>query len=658
MKTQAIQPARIDFGREPGAVPRAPDFGDLYHPRIGALEQARHVFLQGNGLPGRWASRAHFVILETGFGLGNNFLATWQAWREDPARCERLHFVSVERHPPTRADLAHAHAHAASPLPELAAALLHAWPPLTPNLQALDFEGGRVQLLLALGDVALLLPALRLQADAFFLDGFAPVRNPEMWQPRVLKALGRKAAADATLATWSVARELREGLTSAGFEVQRAPGIGGKREITVACFAPRFAPRFAPYSRPVTRPSAGDAVVVGAGVAGAAVAQALSRQGLVVTVLDRHAVPAAEASGNPAALYHGSLNADDGRYARLYRAAALEAQRCYAGAMAQGGMAGGVEGLLRLDLQPGGLPSMQALLHRLGLPPAYVQALDAQAASVLAGVPLAAPAWYYPGGGWIDAAAWVRQMLALPGVRFVGGRDVARIGREGGSWVLCDPAGGTLARTPVLVLACAAAAQRLLVPLGHAPWPLSHTRGQVTHWPGTAGRPAPLLRPVAGDGYALPLTDGGLLCGATRSIGEPTDADLCSAPIAAHDLQNLERLKRLTGLVGPPDRQALSGRSGWRLHCEDRLPIAGAMPLAAMPPGQRRDQARLLPREPDLWVLTALGSRGLTLAPLLGRLIAAQVSGTPWPLEQDLADAVDPARWLVRAARRGSEGGG
>ena len=263
MKTQPICPAQVDFGDGADSPPRAPDFDDVYHPRIGAAAQACHVFLQGNGLPGRWAGRPLFVILETGFGLGNNFLATWAAWRADPLRCERLVFVSVEAHPLRGADLARAHAQ--SDWPELATALLQAWPVLTPNVHALDFDAGRVQLLLALGDVALLLPALQLHADAFFLDGFAPAHNPQMWQPRVLKALARKAAAGATLSTWTVAGPVRDGLRSAGFAVHRAPGIGGKREITVAHWAPRFVPRHA-VARPAALPRT--ALVIGAGVAG------------------------------------------------------------------------------------------------------------------------------------------------------------------------------------------------------------------------------------------------------------------------------------------------------------------------------------------------------------------------------------------------------
>ena len=150
MKTEPITPATIEFDAE--GVPFAPAFGDRYHARAGALAQAEHVFLRGNGLPARWAGRQRFVILETGFGLGNNFLATWDAWRHDAQRCERLHFVSVEKHPPRAEDLARVHA--ASPLAELAQALRAQWPPLTGDLHRLGFEQGRVELLLAFGEAA------------------------------------------------------------------------------------------------------------------------------------------------------------------------------------------------------------------------------------------------------------------------------------------------------------------------------------------------------------------------------------------------------------------------------------------------------------------------------------------------------------------------
>ncbi len=630
MKTTPIVPACIEFDAD--GLPFAPAFGDRYHPRIGALAQARHVFLAGNGLPARWAGRERFTVLETGFGLGNNFLATWQAWRDDPARCARLDVVAVERHPPTGADLERMHR--GSTLPTLARALMAAWPPLTPGLHRLVFDGGRVRLLLGFGDAAELLPELRLAADAFYLDGFAPARNPAMWQPRLLKALARRAAPGATAATWSVARELCDGLMAAGFEVERAPGVGGKREITVARFSPRFVPR---HAMPSLASPAREAVVVGAGLAGAFCARALADDGFAVRLFDRQRTPAAETSGNPAGLFHGTVHADDGAHARLLRAAALATERLLRPLITGGAVAGRIDGLLRLG---GNLDAMRALVERQRLPADWVQALDATAAGARAGVALPGPAWFYPGGGWVAPADWVCQVVAdLP---FVGGVDVQALEPTGGGWRLLDSLGSVIAESPLVVLANAADAARLLAPLGLDGLPLQRTRGQISGW---SGDPVPLRLPVGGDGYAIPWPGGGLWCGATGA----TDDE--SGPRDTDDDQNHARLRRLTGLTPPADRTLWSARVGWRLASADRLPLAGPVPSNDGEAALRSDPPRFLPRREGLFVCTALGGRGITLAPLLGALIAAQAAGSPWPLEQSLVDAIDPARWRVRAQR-------
>ncbi|MDA1117986.1 MAG: tRNA (5-methylaminomethyl-2-thiouridine)(34)-methyltransferase MnmD, partial [Proteobacteria bacterium] len=197
-----LLPARLAFAAD--GTPYSAAYGDVYHSADGGAAQARHVFLGGNGLPARWAGARRFTILETGFGLGLSFLATWQAWREDPARPARLHFVSVEQHPFSAQDLAVLHAPHAEFAP-LAEALRSAWPMLLPGMHRLEFEEGRVVLTLAFGDAQQLLPQLRLAADAIYLDGFAPARNPDMWSSALLKAVARLAAPGATAATWSVA---------------------------------------------------------------------------------------------------------------------------------------------------------------------------------------------------------------------------------------------------------------------------------------------------------------------------------------------------------------------------------------------------------------------------------------------------------------------
>src|SRR5690348_14347738 len=170
----------------------SPEFQDVYHSSHGGLAQARHVFIAGNALPERWRARASFSILETGFGIGLNFLATWDAWRADPGASRRLHFVSVENRPFAREALRAALAPFAE-LEALARALAAVWPPALAGFHRLHFEGGRVILTLLLGDARELLPQLVGRADALYLDGFAPARNPDLWTPEIVRELARIA---------------------------------------------------------------------------------------------------------------------------------------------------------------------------------------------------------------------------------------------------------------------------------------------------------------------------------------------------------------------------------------------------------------------------------------------------------------------------------
>jgi tRNA 5-methylaminomethyl-2-thiouridine biosynthesis bifunctional protein len=635
VKTEPIVAAEIDFASDPAA-PRAPAFGDLYHPREGAFAQAREVFLAGNRLPARWQGRTRFTVLETGFGLGHNFLATWAAWRDDPARCERLHFVSLEKHPPTREDLQRALAGA--PWPGLARQLEGAWPALTPNLHRLDFESGRVRLLLGLGDATALARELVAEVDAFYLDGFAPARNAPMWSPALFAALARLAARDATAATWSAARAVRDGLAAAGFEVQAAAGPGRKRDITLARFAPRFVPP-RPPGRALPHVAPGHALVIGAGLAGAATARALARLGVPCTVLDRHAQPATQASGNPAGLFHGTVGRDDGPHMRWHRACSFFAARWVREARAAG-VAGAADGLLRLN-DSQGIDDMYALLRAQGLPAGYVTALDAAQASAASGVTLRRPAWHFAEGGWADPAGLVRQALDSPGITWRGRNDVRALRRAGDDWQALDGDGRVLAQAPVVVLANGDEAPRLAgLPSG---W-VRRNRGQLSWLDAADVAVATLRLPIAGGRYLLPLPDGRLLFGATQHGGDE-DARLRDADHRA----NLEGAQALLG--GAPlarDGAQPHGRVGWRVGTVDRMPLLGAAPdlSAALP--ARRDATRLVARQPGLFLHGALGSRGLTTAALGGELLAAQITGAAWPLEADLVDALDPARFALR----------
>lgn len=231
----SLEPARLTLDGDGTPVSEA--YGDIYHSADGGHAQARHVFLAGNGLPERWRGRAGFVILETGFGLGLNFLATWLAWQNDVHRCQTLQFVSLEKHPFSVNDLRRAHA-AWPELAMLSEELCHGWPVLEPGEHRIELAGGRVVLRLIFGDAVESLPTLEASVDAFYLDGFSPAKNPGLWSPVLCCLLARLASSGATLATWSVAGAVRRALKDAGFAVQKRPGFAGKRQMLGGQYAP------------------------------------------------------------------------------------------------------------------------------------------------------------------------------------------------------------------------------------------------------------------------------------------------------------------------------------------------------------------------------------------------------------------------------------
>ena len=613
---------------------------------------ANRACLAGSDLPARWRGRERFVVLETGFGGGQNFLATWDAWRQDPDRCRQLHYFSIDPRLPGRADLALALGDLGSSLRDLADELIKAWPPLTPNLHSLGFAGGRVQLLLAPGDLAAWLPELVAAVDAFFLVDVEPAHQGYAWQPRIFKALARLAAPHATAALWSPAEAVLTGLRSAGFVVRPRAGASGQGDTTVASFAPRFVPRRNAVQRGATAPAGSSprrAVIVGAGLAGCAAAWALVRQGWTCTLIDHHAEPAQEASGNPAGLFHGIVNPQDGAHARFNRAAALRVQSVVRRAIETHGVPGNVNGLLRLEPAHSNAATMQRQLQHLGLPADYVRAVDAPEASALCGIALQHPAWLYPTGGWVAPGALARAMLADAGAAatYRGGIEVQALRQCTAGWELLDPRGAVLDVAGTVVLANAFDALRLL---GGPAWPVEKVRGQVSQWRASTGWAVPLM-PIAGVGYVLPLSGSEVIFGATSQRGDDDPAVRDS-----DHRHNLAQLGRLTG--NPVDHigaQELQGRTAWRMVSRDRLPIIGAMPdLSALaPPGRLRlDQPRFVPRLPGLFVFTALGSRGITWSALGAQVLASSITGAPQPLEASLLDAIDPARFVARAVRR------
>lgn len=632
---------RVDWQAD--GTPRSPRFDDIYSSCAGGLAQARHVFLAGCGLPQAWRNQPQWRILETGFGLGLNFLTTWQAWQSDPERPRMLHYASIEGYPVSAQDLLRA-AQASPELLPLARQLAAQWWGLLPGVHRLAFEEGRVLLTLGIGDVKAALREQQFEADAVFLDGFSPQTNPDMWDLHTLKAVARCCRRGTAVASWTVAREVRDTLAQCGFVVHKAPGLRPKRDSLRGEFNPHWEPRrsaASPSTRTFTSPSGAPPIqparcaVIGAGLAGAAVAASLARRGWQVQVLDAAATPAAGASGLQAGLFAPHVSPDDSLLSRLSRAG-VRATLQQAQALLQPGEDWALCGVLehRVDASRG-LPA--------SWPPAGEDWSEVADAARLrqAGLPPGTAACWHHQAGWTQPARLVQALLAQPGIAWQGQAAVQRLVQEdrpeGGPWLALDAHGNTLARAELVVIAAGPASRALL---GDDTVPLQAIRGQVS-WglhaggaAGSAGRHAWPAFPVNGNGSLIPAvpTPAGLAWYLGASFERDNENLLPTPEDQQANLARLQSLLPATAHALAPAYAIPGAVQSWvgvRCASRDRLPLVG--PWAATRPG--------------LLLSTAMGSRGLTFAMLCAELLAAQLHGEPLPVEAKLARALQAGRY-------------
>ncbi|TAK67290.1 MAG: bifunctional tRNA (5-methylaminomethyl-2-thiouridine)(34)-methyltransferase MnmD/FAD-dependent 5-carboxymethylaminomethyl-2-thiouridine(34) oxidoreductase MnmC [Betaproteobacteria bacterium] len=644
-----IEPAELAFDSE--GTPYSPAYGDVYHSAESGPGQARHVFVGGSDLPRRWAHERNFTILETGFGLGLNFLATWREWRADPARCERLHFVSIEKHPFERDALRTLHRRYAEFAP-LAERLRQAWPPLVAGLHRLHLDGERLTLTLAFGDVALLMPRLRLRADGVYLDGFAPRCNPEMWSPQLMRQLARLARPGTSVATYSSAGAVRQGLEAAGFTLEKCSGFGRKREMLRGSYAPRRPPR-SPREAVPGRTSR-HAIVIGAGLAGAAISERLASRGWQIDLIERRAPPGAQTPGSYAGVFHPHISRDDCILSRATRSGFLYAVSRWPALERTGqALAWARCGVLQLGGDSDREQRMTEAIAALGYPPDYAQYVERGAAETLARCRLKSGGWWFPGAGWMRPLGLIAAQLAAAGARATRaaaltphfGIGVHAIERNGGEWRALAADGRLIAAAPVLVLANSNDTTRL----ASIAQPLKNIRGQITYLPAeilTAPRVV-----LTGSGYVLPAAGGIVVTGSTYD----RDNDDPEPQVQSHEANLLRLAQLLPHAQLALDASKLGGAVGFRCVAPDRMPLIGAMPdvdaahtqKAALSGAQLAD----LPRCPGLYCASAYASRGLIWATLAGELLASLIEGEPLPLEGDLADALDPGRFVLRQAR-------
>lgn len=592
-------------------MPVATAFDDIYFSNQDGLAESQYVFLQHNDLPQRWQSHSYnaFVIAESGFGTGLNFLATWQHFLEHAPEALQLHFISFEKYPLQMEDLHRALSNFSHVAP-LAEQLLEAYPAAEPGCHRREFANGRIRLDLWIGDIHEMLPQwlphAQQSVDAWFLDGFAPDKNPDMWRTSLYQAMANSGRDAASFATFTAAGAVRRGLQDAGFVIEKVKGFGRKREMLRGRLstAPASAQQLLDAT-PVT--------VIGGGIAAACLTHELQRAGCEVEVIS--AGTADGASGNPQGAIYPLLHAERSTLAEFFTQAFGYATHFYQQHCATNWFATGV-------VQLGYTAPRDERYQKISRPeqaqgPGYdgrtVRYLTAEQTQALWSALPPYPSLYYPAGGWLRPAPVVEQLLAEAEVVQ---RRLVALEPDPRGWQLIFADGSKEHREQV-VLACGAALQQLLEPFKVQ---LQNVRGQVTQVKATdVTAECPLV--VCYKGYFTPVDHGQHCVGATYA----RDSESLQARSEDRE-ENLANLRdNLAPASWPAQLKPQSDRAAIRNTTRDHLPMVGEL-------------------APNLWVMGGLGSRGFTAAPLAASALVAAMTSQPMPLSASLWQRLQPQR--------------
>ncbi len=645
-----------DHGR-----PRSRVFDDVYFSDQSGLDETRYVFLEQNRLAERFAglpANGRLVIGETGFGTGLNFLCAWQLFEQHAVAGARLHFVSVEKYPLSPADLQRALA-LWPQLKPLADQLLRQYVAIHEGFQRISLANGRVTLTLLIGDALEQLPQLDAQIDAWFLDGFAPAKNPDMWTAELFVELARLAAPGSTISTFTSTGWVRRLLNAAGFKMKRTPGIGHKWEILRGEFLgwPADVTPPLPYkpwfARPAPLTGERRALVIGAGLAGCATASSLAARGWQVSLLERHEAVAPEASGNPQGVLYLKLSAHGTALSQLIVSGFGYTRRLLENL--QRGTDWDNCGVLQLAFNEKEAERHAQLAE--AFPDDLLQWLEQPAAQARAGVGVAHGGLFYPEGGWVHPPALCQAQATQPNIELLSHHDVLQLRKVDDQWQAWDGE-RLLASAAVVVLAGAADIKRFAQ---SAELPLKRIRGQITRLAQTP-QSAALATVVCAEGYVAPARLGEHTLGASFDFHSD---DL--TPTSAEHRGNLAMLEEISSdlvarlHIDQQPVESLEGRAAFRCTSPDYLPIVGPLAdlpafnqtYAALSKDARQVPDSACPWHDGLYVNSGHGSRGLITAPLSGELLAAWLDNEPLPLPRSVAEACHPNRFALRKLIRG-----
>ncbi|WP_417582727.1 bifunctional tRNA (5-methylaminomethyl-2-thiouridine)(34)-methyltransferase MnmD/FAD-dependent 5-carboxymethylaminomethyl-2-thiouridine(34) oxidoreductase MnmC [Nitrincola sp.] len=641
--------------------PESDRFGDIYFNRDGGIAETEYVFLQANHLEDRFAalSQPHFVIAETGFGTGLNFLCARQLWLKTTSAPQQLHFISCEKYPLAVGDLTKA-LEAFPQFSDGASQLIDAYPAPVEGFYTLRFDGGRVLLTLLFGDASSQLPQLEAKVDSWFLDGFAPAKNPDLWTEALFHQIARLSRPGTRFATFTAAGLVRRGLQDVGFEVEKRPGFGRKREMlagimraseTDPALTSRHSDILPIWSRPPDpQPATKPVIIIGAGLAGASTARALAEKGIQVQVLDRHSAPAQEGSGNPQGALYAKLPAKPTAHSRFHLSGLEYSCGLLNPLMRQQPALGELCGVLQLALNAKELERQTDIIRGDAYPESLAQAVTQAEASQLSGIETPAPGLFFPKAGWVSPPELCQILLDHPLISCQFDTEVSDLVFRDGRWQLL----GT-EHSASQVVVCCATGSRNFTPLN---WlPLKPIRGQTSQ----ADAPeteAALKTVVCGEGYISPPFAKRYCFGASFKVGD-TELDVR----ADEHQHNLDILARALPKLGEALASTkLDGRVAQRCSTPDYLPLAGPAPdfeAYIQNYAKLRDDARwpldALPAyHTGLFINLGHGSKGLITGPITGELLAALIAGTPLPLAAEQLRILHPGRFIIKNLIRGS----
>lgn len=622
---------------------RSSTFGDVYFNPSQAIETATYDYLTGNDLPQRWDACAEqdcFVVAETGFGSGLNFLLLWRLWEQQKHKPRQLHFISCELHPMTGQQLKKV----CSMFPELKSqcdVLLLQYPSQRAGYHRLRLSDS-VSLTLMLGDAAANLAQCHAAVDAWMLDGFDPKKNPDMWSECLFQQIARLSPVGSTVSTYTAASQVRKQLEAVGFEVNKRKGFGKKREMITAVKTAKNKPQevkqnWAPVKKATTKHAAStlDVVVLGGGIAGLSVARACALAGVPVTLIDEQE-PMQGASGNPAAMVMPYLTAQTSPEALFYWRAFEYATQAY------------LSNTRHDCYQPTGVKAWCLDDKRKKWADTMFKA-NAWPSELIHKTPEAV---IYPSAGAIDTQKLKDQWLSYAADVMMA--KVTEIKKSDGRWQLLDSQQNYIKSCDVLVVTAGINSLQL------APFsalPLVPKHGQVSIIQSNAKWPFERIQKH--QGYAISLTESLCLLGATFDhMDEKTWFD---KPLLHenHWQRNLTQWQGFDAWQWPKC-QVVGGKAGIRSTTPDHLPVCGTVvdgrtfkqDYADLHHGRHWQSYPAAKTLSNLYLMTGLGARGFTSAPLLGQLLADMILGRPLPLELDLCRQLHPNRFLYRQMKK------